>query len=81
MLIFLLSSCENALEVIDPNRSKLIFARTGISDEEATQLKKEFSIALAKALKESPAFRSLIKNKALEMVDEDYDILYHMIKN
>ncbi len=46
-----------------------------------SELKKDFAIALAAAVKESKPLRSLIKEEALKMFDNDYDILYHMIKH
>lgn len=44
-------------------------------------LKKAFGTALASALQDSKALRSLIRSKALEMFDRDYDVLYAMIKD
>ena len=45
------------------------------------KLKKDFSQGLAYALKESEPLRSLLKQEALKMFDNDYDVLYQLIKN
>ena len=45
------------------------------------ELKDIFGRGVAKAFAESISFRKLIKEKALEMFDRDYDVLYHLIKN
>lgn len=44
-------------------------------------LKKEFSKALAIALSESKQLRNIIKISALEMFNDDYEVLFEMIKN
>lgn len=44
-----------------------------------SNLKREFGKALVKSMKESRAPRELIRTKALEMFNKDYDVLYGMI--
>lgn len=44
-------------------------------------LKTKFGFALAKGLAESLPLRALLKEEALKMFDNDYDILYHLVKN
>lgn len=44
-----------------------------------SNLKREFGKALIKSMKESKLLRDLIRTKALEMFDKDYDVLYGMI--
>ncbi|MDD5149547.1 MAG: hypothetical protein PHC28_03565 [Flavobacterium sp.] len=46
-----------------------------------SNLKREFGKALMISLNESKSLRDLIKNKSLEMFDNDYEVLYEMIKN
>jgi len=43
--------------------------------------KQEFSKAFAKALASNSELRSFIKNEALKKFDQDYDILYQMVKD
>ncbi len=44
-------------------------------------MRKDFGLALAKAMNESKALRLLLKKKALEMIDEDYDVLFALIRD
>lgn len=44
-------------------------------------LKREFGKSLVKAIAESKSFRALLKSKALEMMNEDYEVLYEMIED
>ncbi|MDQ1167309.1 hypothetical protein [Flavobacterium sp. SORGH_AS_0622] len=46
-----------------------------------SNLKREFGKALMKSLNKSKALRNLIKNESLKMFDNDYEILYQLIKN
>ncbi|RKE42686.1 hypothetical protein [Sphingobacterium detergens] len=43
--------------------------------------KQEFSKALAKALASNSELRAFIKNEALKKFDQDYDVLYQMVKD
>ncbi|GHB71526.1 hypothetical protein GCM10007390_26700 [Persicitalea jodogahamensis] len=47
--------------------------------EPMSNLKREFGKALVKSMNESKALRDLIRAKALEMFNKDYDVLYGMI--
>jgi hypothetical protein len=51
-----------------------------MSDPDAAVLRL-FGKALYVAMSESPMLRELIKNKALEQFNKDYDVLYQFIKN
>ncbi|MFD2186361.1 hypothetical protein [Aquimarina celericrescens] len=45
------------------------------------ELKQEFAQGLASALGESESLRSLLKQEALKMFDNDYDVLYQLVKH
>jgi hypothetical protein len=51
------------------------------SVEENSQLRRDFGQAMAKALKNSQELRAFIKTEALTMFDNDYDVLYLMVKD
>lgn len=65
--------------------STLSNVRMGITDkvdeDEQQGMRKEFGLALAKALKENKELRALLRTKALEMIDEDYDVLFALIRD
>ncbi|GAB2617972.1 hypothetical protein GCM10027035_12680 [Emticicia sediminis] len=46
-----------------------------------SQLKKDFGIALGKSLKESLMLRKILKQEALEMFNNDNEVLYEMIED
>jgi hypothetical protein len=52
-----------------------------LSEDEGQAMRKEFGLALAKALEESKELRALLRVKALEMIDEDYDVLFALIRD
>jgi hypothetical protein len=52
-----------------------------VGEEEQQVLREEFGFALAKALKESEELRILIRKRALEMIDEDTDVLFALIRD
>lgn len=49
--------------------------------EENLDLKKQFAKALVKAMDQHQELRFFLKEEALKMFDNDYDVLYHMIKD
>ena len=51
------------------------------SADAAVSLLRPFGKALYNAMNESPMLREMIKTKALEMFNKDYDVLYQFIKN
>ncbi|AKQ63143.1 hypothetical protein A176_000055 [Myxococcus hansupus] len=51
-----------------------------VSKERRDALKTVFGKAFASALADSPSLRKLIKDEALTKFDNDYDVLYHLIK-
>lgn len=55
--------------------------KNGIDETEQQSMRREFGLALAKSLKESKEFRALLRTKALEMIDEDYDVLFALIRD
>lgn len=75
------SSCDNQNENVDPTtkeKNELTVEKLYDAD---SNLKREFGKALVKSLNESKALRDLIKNESLKMFDNDYDVLYQMIKD
>ncbi|AYB34322.1 hypothetical protein [Chryseolinea soli] len=67
----LLASCDpNETQPSDPARS----------DAEG-DLKVMFARSLAKAVASEPAVRRFLKAEAQKMMDEDYDIVYHLVKD
>jgi hypothetical protein len=81
-LIILLTACSKDKVLDAPN---LIATQSNssarIAEEDQQIMRKEFGLALAKALKESKELRILLKRKALEMIDEDYDVLFALIRD
>jgi hypothetical protein len=73
-MTLLVASCADDVNIIQPNQSTAIV-------NNRDELKTIFGTALAKGLAESPALRQLIKNEALQMFDNDYDVLYLKIKD
>lgn len=54
----------------------------GLTQIELKQNEKNaFASALAKALEKNENLRAFIKAEALKMFDNDYDVLYHLVKN
>ena len=49
--------------------------------DQNSNLKREFGRALVNAMKESKMLRSVLKTEALKMFDNDYDVLYVLIKD
>lgn len=78
--LMLTTACENNIQKLGEKPTSPGEIEYKLSDSEANSLKYDFALALAKSLKDSPKLRSIIKNKSLERFDEDYDVLYHMIK-
>ncbi|MFH6944505.1 hypothetical protein [Flavobacterium sp. FlaQc-50] len=78
--LLVLSSCEkdNSSEMSSDEASKASVEKLYDSN---SNLKREFGKSLVKSLAESKALRDLIKNKSLEMFDNDYEVLYQMIKD
>ena len=52
-----------------------------VSKERRDELKTVFGKAFATALADSPSLRKLIKDEALAKFNNDYDVLYHLIKD
>ncbi|NMO22666.1 hypothetical protein HPC49_42005 [Pyxidicoccus fallax] len=52
-----------------------------VSRERRDELKTVFGKAFATALADSPSLRKLIKDEALLKFNNDYDVLYHLIKD
>jgi hypothetical protein len=75
-LVLLVASCSDDPS-IKPDRS----ASETILKSRNDELKTLFGQALANALADSPQLRKLLKEEALKMFNNDYDVLYHMIKD
>lgn len=74
---------------IDPSgagtdsKSSLRLAKSEIDKlyDDDSELKRQFGKSLVKSLSESKMLRALIKNRALEQFNEDYEVLYAMIED
>ncbi|UII29884.1 hypothetical protein LVD17_16415 [Fulvivirga ulvae] len=78
-LLISLASCTDEPAVENPAPQ----SRTEItlSKDQRDELKETFGKAFGLALTESPELRKLIKDEALKMFDNDYDVLYLAIKD
>ncbi|MCT3758586.1 hypothetical protein HZQ19_08280 [Elizabethkingia anophelis] len=76
----LLSSIIACREESLSNRDAQLQAQQNLLDVKSVY-KQEFSIALAKALASNADLRDFIKKEALKKFDNDYDVLYQMIKD
>lgn len=77
-IIWLVTACSEDQVV---NQSKPSADQQAVSNEKQDELKLKFGKVLAEALADSPPLRKLIKDESLKMFDNDYDVLYHMIKD
>lgn len=68
---------------VNPSNARLgvTDGKNGIDEAEQQSMRREFGLALAKSLKESKELRALLRTKALEMIDEDYDVLFALIRD
>ncbi|VAW10369.1 hypothetical protein MNBD_BACTEROID03-1050 [hydrothermal vent metagenome] len=73
-------SCEK--DVVSPNGESL-GAETGADIEEVPDDPNlaAFSASLAKAFKDHEGLRTFVKERALQQFDNDYDVLYQMVKD
>jgi hypothetical protein len=55
--------------------------QNGLLFDNETKQKKSFAVAFAKALSDNIQLRELIKREALKMFDNDFDVLYYLIKD
>lgn len=78
LLAFLSCNYQNENVDVSPEKNKLSVDKLYDSN---SNLKREFGKALVLSLIESKMLRDLIRNKSLEMFDNDYEVLYQMIKN
>ncbi|MCL1679122.1 hypothetical protein M2T92_08820 [Elizabethkingia miricola] len=76
----LLSSIIACREESLSNRDAQLQAQQNLLDVKSVY-KQEFSIALAKALAYNVDLRDFIKKEALKKFDNDYDVLYQMVKD
>lgn len=72
-LISYVQSCNKDQLLVAPNMV--------ITPETTNQLQIAFGKTLGKALKADPALRKFLKAESLKMFDQDYDILYQMVKD
>ena len=54
---------------------------TGYRSADHDALKREFGQMLVSAVTDEPSVRELIKSEALKMFNNDYEVLYHMVKD
>lgn len=85
-MTFSIFACDEEKQLLDSQNqtSPSSLRKDGDIDkvyDERSSLQREFSKSLAKSLNQSKMLRDIIKTKALEMFDEDHDILYEMIKD
>lgn len=86
LLTFSIFACDEEKQLLDSQNQTSPFSMRKDGDidkvyDERSSLQREFSKSLAKSLNQSKMLRDIIKTKALEMFDEDHDILYEMIKD
>lgn len=76
LLVLFFPSCkeEENIDFQPKDTSKIVYDRQ-------SELKRVFATSLAQALKDSQPLRDLIKQEAIKMFDNDYDVLYQLIKN
>ncbi len=72
-----MAACSPSLTDTEPAQS----IAPSVSKERRDELKTVFGKAFASALADSPSLRKLIKDEALAKFDNDYDVLYHLIKD
>lgn len=79
-LAFATISCDNNIEEYDisPSSSHI---HENVNSTTFKENMIEFTKILSIAINRSPEIRDFIKKEALQMFDNDYDILYHLIKN
>lgn len=74
-----LSSCDK--DNSDLTSTNLQNSKVDRLYDENSSLKREFGKSLVKSMHESKALRNLIKNESLKMFDNDYEVLYYMIRD
>jgi hypothetical protein len=86
LLTFSIFACDDEKKLLDsqnltsPSSLRIDGDIDKVYDERSS-LQREFSRSLAKSLNQSKMLRDIIRTKALEMFDEDYELLYEMIKD
>lgn len=80
LYLMIFSSCDSKDDSDSTNAKSQKSKVDGLYDANSN-LKREFGKALVKSLVDSKMLRDLIKNKSLEMFDNDYEVLYQMIKD
>ncbi len=76
-----ITSCNNeeiTPEVFNPNLTEI---KDNMSTKTFESLHEDFATALAKVFNNSKEVRELIKAEALKMIDDDYDVLYMLVKD
>jgi hypothetical protein len=79
-------SCDDEKQLLDsdgkhnPSSMKIDGDTDKLYNERST-IQRQFSKSLAKSLKESKMLREIIKKQALEMFNDDYEVLYEMIRD
>lgn len=65
-------------EVFNPNVMEI---KDDMSTKTLESLHEDFATALARVFNDSKEIRELIKAEALKMIDDDYDVLYMLVKD
>ena len=79
VVLVAITSCQSTLDnVVDPSEN---MNKTEMEINKKSIYLKEFSAAFAKAINKYPQIRSIVKDEALKMFDNDYDVLYAVIKS
>ncbi|MFP2905328.1 hypothetical protein ACLESD_09780 [Pyxidicoccus sp. 3LFB2] len=79
LLLVGLSMAACSPESVEPEPTQAV--APSVSKERRDELKTVFGKAFATALADSPSLRKLIKTEAMAKFDNDYDVLYHLIKD
>lgn len=80
--LFAFFGCENQIENdLDPSSMEKDQMKVDNLYDSNSNLKREFGKALMKSMRESKSLRDLIKNESLKMFDNDYEVLYQVIKD
>ena len=79
LILLMIVSCYN--DKFDTIDNLSLVEDNNIELKQESNLKSEFSLALAKVFAENKDVRKLIKREALKQFDYDYDVLYMLVKD
>lgn len=81
LTLFAIITCSCKENFTLPDNDQVDNGQLKFSQSELNELKEDFSFSLAKSLKESKKLREIIKSESLNMIDEDYNVIYLLIKD